>query len=58
MTFTELPEKIQLLVNNYYLQNESEDPYFLAKIVKIKLNAAGYDCDYDLSGVLFDFREF
>lgn len=51
--YDRLPSHIKEIVNDY---NDSGDLYHEAERIRSKLNAEGWDCDYDLSGTIFDVK--
>lgn len=48
-----LPDVVKDIVSTY---DEDEDPYKECERITSQLFAIGWQCDYDLSGVIFDIE--
>jgi hypothetical protein len=51
--YDNLPEHVKEILDTY---DDNEDLYAECKRIKDSLNQIGYDCDYDLSGEVFDVK--
>ena len=52
--YDQLPEKIKSILNSF---DDNKESYSECEKIRSKLNLVGWDCDYDLSGTIFDVKE-